>query len=582
MNAVSRAGIYVIVDLTLSLNGSIETTQPAWDTNLFDQYIKTNICLGRRLCRCALARRNGRLRGRFWAPNTPQANDLFNARGSQQAHVLDNVHALLKPLTPALASPPHIILTELSSILSSPSLRQESLTLHLLSLFLSPRVQPLRKWDSMYASLRSAMDRFDANALAAFDAADSRGDEEGMREAAESSWEVWDGDGDWEMGKVWAEKREIFYQQGQWRPLDNLTHDGALAFDAMDEFMGGRHPRRDQRAQLARRCRGVHHELFTHACELSDATYLKAAAATFREAWRIVDAIVQAAAERPDAANVPRTRAEDVVYQMFEINVDEYLDEEVESVKQAFEVTCKGWDRQMAEQATGGPSSTRFLSSHNPAQVKRNVLASFTSVLLIPVMIGIAMLNPQRWGGGNTGAVGNGYSRNLELEKGTGTMLFDGEDDEEEKFSEKIAPSLSSASSSVSHLDLPSSTLSRSTASLASGISTPLTSSSSGGVLNKLELLLSLNVALELTHANHEALTRVETFVGYPGHYGLRALLAIHPRLHLLVPLLRISLEAASYAAHTDDLGFGAGLGLKLGLGLEPATPILSGASYVP
>jgi recyclin-1 len=32
---------------------------------------------------------------------------------------------------------------------------------------------------------------------------------------------------------------------------------------------------------------------------------------------------------------------------MFEINMDEYLDEEVESVKQAFEVTCKEWDRQV-------------------------------------------------------------------------------------------------------------------------------------------------------------------------------------------------------------------------------------------
>ncbi|KAJ7505525.1 exocyst complex component Sec10-domain-containing protein [Mycena galericulata] len=485
-------------------------------------------------------------------------------------------HALLKPLTPALASPPHIILTELSSILSSPSLRQESLTLHLLSLFLSPRVQPLRKWNSMYASLRSAMDRFDANALAAFDAADSRGDEEGMREAAESSWEVWDGDGDWEMGKVWAEKREIFYQQGQWRPLDNLTHDGALAFDAMDEFMGAilgaisEHGSRAVRVfppasdVLISFCDRVASEvvaeyiteLLTRARELSNATYLKAAAATFREAWRIVDAIVQAAAERPDAANVPRTRAEDVVYQMFEINMDEYLDEEVESVKQAFEVTCKGWDRQMAEQATGGPSSTRFLSSHNPAQVKRNVLASFTSVLLMPVTIvpravggalmtggnaavqGIAMLNPQRWGGGNTGAVGNGYSRNLELEKGTGTMLFDGEDEEEEKFSEKIAPSLSSASSSVSHLDLPSSASSRSTASLASGISTPLTSSSSGGVLNKLELLLSLDVALELIHADHEALKRVETFAGYPGHYGHRVRDTIEELFILLLQAL--------------------------------------------
>ncbi|KAJ7163288.1 exocyst complex component Sec10-domain-containing protein [Mycena filopes] len=461
-------------------------------------------------------------------------------------------HTLLKPLTSALASPPHVILAELSSILSTPSLRQESITLHLLSLFLAPRIRPLRKWETMYASLRSAMDRFDANALAGFDAADGRGDEEGMREAAESSWEVWDGEGDWEMGKVWAEKREIFYQQGQWRPLDNFTVDGFLNFDAMHEFIDSiigaitEHGSRAVRVfppasdVLIAFCDRLAIEvvaeyttsLLTRARELSNATYLKAAAATFRESWRIVDAILQAAAERPDS-NVERTRAEDVVYQMFEINMDEYLDEEVESVKQAFEVTCKAWDRQMAEQATAGTSSTRFLSSHNPAQVKRNVLASFTSVLLMPVTIvpravggalmtggnaavqGIAMLNPQRWGGGS-GAVGNGYSRNLELEKGTGTTLFEGDDDEDEKVGHKTTPSISSASSSATRLDLPSPS-SRSTTSLATSV-TPSTSNSA----NKLELLLSLDVALELIHADHEALKRVETFAGYPGHYGHR------------------------------------------------------------
>ncbi|KAJ7288562.1 exocyst complex component Sec10-domain-containing protein [Mycena rebaudengoi] len=459
-------------------------------------------------------------------------------------------HTLLKPLTLALSSQPHIILTELSSILSSPSLRQESLTLHLLSLFLSPQIKPLRKWNTMYSSLRSAMDRFDANALAGFDAADSRGDEAGMREAAESSWEVWDGNGDWEMGKVWAEKREIFYQQGQWRPLDNFTQEGLLDFDAMDEFMGvilGAIVEHGSRAVrvfppasevLISFCDRVAAEvvgeyitsLLTRAREISNATFLKATAATFRLSWKIVDAIMQAAAERPDST-VQRTRAEDVVYQMFEINMDEYLDEEVESVKQAFEVTCKEWDRQMTEQATDNLSSARFLSSHNPAQVKRNVLASFTSVLLMPVTIvpravggalmtggnaavqGIAMLNPQRWGGGSS--VSNGYSRNLELENEKGLGLFDA--DEEEKASVKTRASMSSASSSVTHLDLPSATpSSRSTTSLTPSIGTPLSAG------NKLELLLSLDIALELIHADHEALKRAETFAGYPGHYGHR------------------------------------------------------------
>jgi len=133
------------------------------------------------------------------------------------------VHILLKPLTRLLSSAPHVVLSDLAAAVSH-SLYEEAKTLRLLSLFLSPTIQPIRQWATLYISLRTSMDRFDANLLAAFDVADSKGDEVGMREAAESSWEVWDAHGgDWEMGKVWAEKREIFYQQGRWRALDNFT-----------------------------------------------------------------------------------------------------------------------------------------------------------------------------------------------------------------------------------------------------------------------------------------------------------------------------------------------------------------------
>lgn len=133
------------------------------------------------------------------------------------------LHNLLKPLTRILLSPPLLILSQLAEQVS-PSLYHEAKTLRLLSHFLSPYVQPLRRWESLYLSLRSAMDRFDSNLLAAFDVADGKGDEEAMRDAAASSWELWDKSStDWEMGKVWAEKKEIFYQQGQWKPLDNFT-----------------------------------------------------------------------------------------------------------------------------------------------------------------------------------------------------------------------------------------------------------------------------------------------------------------------------------------------------------------------
>lgn len=131
-------------------------------------------------------------------------------------------HALLKPLVAPLSSdaPPHTIL----STLTASSTRLQSKTLHFLALFLSPAVQPLRTWQTQLAVLRSAIDRFDASLLAAFDRADETGDETAMRDAAEASWELCDADsGDWEMGKVWADKREIFYEQGRWKPLDNFT-----------------------------------------------------------------------------------------------------------------------------------------------------------------------------------------------------------------------------------------------------------------------------------------------------------------------------------------------------------------------
>ena len=38
----------------------------------------------------------------------------------------------------------------------------------------------------------------------------------------------------------------------------------------------------------------------------------------------------------------------------------------------------------------------------------------------------------------------------------------------------------------------------------------------------KLDLLLSLDVALELIHADRESLKRAETFAGFPGHFGFR------------------------------------------------------------
>lgn len=56
----------------------------------------------------------------------------------------------------------------------------------------------------------------------------------------------------------------------------------------------------------------------------------------------------------------------------------------------------------------------------------------------------------------------------------------------------------------------------------ATASSTKLGSNSSSVGFERLQLLLSLDVSLEIIHAARESLKRAETFQGYPGRYGHR------------------------------------------------------------
>ncbi|KAI0824477.1 exocyst complex component Sec10-like protein [Trametes gibbosa] len=495
-------------------------------------------------------------------------------------------HALLKPLLAALEAPPHAVL---SSLFPSPAppLRSQAHTLRLLSRFLSPAVKPLKKWETLGSALRAAIDRFEDGLLTAFDVADGKGDEAGMREAAEASWEVWDGAGaEWELGKVWAEKREIFYEQSKWKPLDNFTAEEELDFTAMDEFVAEilgaleEHGSRAVRVfppdanvllafadRLANEVVGEYvTSLLTRAREISNEIFLKASAASFKETWRMVDVILHVASAKDP--QFPKTKAEDVIYRMFEPNMDEYLDEEVEFVKQSFEMTCRAWEKTLSEHsaaanAVPNADTARFLGSHNPAQVKRTVLASFTDVLLLPVTIvprtvgkavgaaittgssaavqGIAMLNPQRWGG--TGSVGqkpfpfarmsswnangkDGYVR--DFEKGGEEALFDvGADEEDEEPVKAFNNENKRESTATARCECTGAA--SMTADSLSTAPTSVESTRSPGLnpnappaLDNLDLLLSLDTALELIHADRESMKRAETFSGYPGAYGHR------------------------------------------------------------
>jgi len=104
---------------------------------------------------------------------------------------------------------------------------------------------------------------------------------------------------------------------------------------------------------------------------------------------------------------------------------------------------------------------------------------------------GISMLNPQRWGGG---APEGAYSKNFDNEEGGMLFEVDRETERENEGDNKTFVT-SASGSKVSRSEM---------------------------AVNQLDLLLSLDVALELIHADREALKRVEGFAGYPGHYGHR------------------------------------------------------------
>ncbi|CAE7227884.1 unnamed protein product [Rhizoctonia solani] len=533
---------------------------------------------------------------------TPPATSLF-------AQYL-RIHRLLTPLLSALLASPHLVLPTLFPEDAAPmSHSLQAKILHLLARFLGPLVQPTLNWPNARRALMATLDRFDGALLSAFDAADGQADEAGMKDCAMASWEAWValdderiGD-EWEMGRTWAEKRGIFYEHGKWDPAANITSTEQLDFSVMDKFMSHVLEAMEKHGALATRvfpsasrvlpsfadrlANDVIGEyvvpLLSKARESGTLLYLQAAAASFVQAWRLVDATRKAAGK--DDKVITQTQAEDIMYvpfsllvsidahfpkgcsrfRMFEQHMDEYLDEEIEITKATFDQICKTWERKLDAQTQSISSATvatpttqaRFLGSHNPAQVKRTVLTSFTNVLLLPVTIvprvgeqigsaavtGFGMLNPQRWSGNSRTDPSGAYRTPVGERDGDGGMLFEieEEDDRGEKDNDGFTEFKSSkdqdpwASENKRKSEAPSvasrpvsvaTTQSRSRTSTVTSMtnrSSIMSGSSGPGVsFDDLDLLLSLDTALELVHADREALKRCETFKDYPAPYGHR------------------------------------------------------------
>jgi recyclin-1 len=178
---------------------------------------------------------------------------------------------------------------------------------------------------------------------------------------------------------------------------------------------------------------------------------------------------------------------------------------------------------QTGNAGTSQPTQTAtFLSSSNPGQVKKNVLAGFRDALLLPVTIvpltvtygmnaivtggtqavnGLAMLNPQRW-------TGQGGSEGRETNTGAPAVVVNPEAADQ-------APGETTTTVEQQNVEIPAAPLNQDG--------------------ERMQLLLSLDTVLEFVHADRECLKRIETFAGYPSKYGKKVREAIEEVfIHLL------------------------------------------------
>jgi len=198
----------------------------------------------------------------------------FASSSASRAH-FKRAYTLLRPLLRFIhaSTPPHTLLslllptpppppqppTEPAQKIGEPALQTQAQLLSTLLRLLSHSFRPVRDWEVRAHALRSGVDVFDANVLKAFEDADSRGETRAMREASWAAWEVFTSWGvpkrkevigrgadlgagwklgsrrggiglaaghkivEWEIGKVWIERREEFYAQGTHDPVANFT-----------------------------------------------------------------------------------------------------------------------------------------------------------------------------------------------------------------------------------------------------------------------------------------------------------------------------------------------------------------------
>lgn len=222
---------------------------------------------------------------------------------------------------------------------------------------------------------------------------------------------------------------------------------------------------------------------------LKNPLYLQAIAATFAQLMRLPPELM---AIRPKSARLTLSSAQHVIFDLFEPHMDDYLSEETDYAKSRLESICEEWSSSNhADAPTRNAQVFVGATGQNAALAKRNFVSSFTKALMLPVTIVPKTVGAVTVGAFNAVAQIGSYTMPA---SGTATLPADVTDAQEDTV-----------------------------ASTAKQLEQVSVAETSAGELNKMQSLLSLDLALELVQAALDSLKRVQSFAVYPPEHPIGA-----------------------------------------------------------
>ncbi|MBW0485028.1 hypothetical protein O181_024743 [Austropuccinia psidii MF-1] len=435
-------------------------------------------------------------------------------------------------------------------------------------LLFNPFLAPSKYYSNpnLIKNLQNATDLFQNDLLSQFDRYDQEHDEIGMKSIAHVIWQLGRDSNSARHNLIQAfiEKREIFYDT-RFNPLDNLVKSEApngqiadgMDFAPMETYIRHVLESIEHEGSLIARIfppkpptllffieKIASEVLYEYITPLLSSTqslphplFLLTAVAIYSQLRRVVDTTMSI---KPINPNISFEQVQNVIHQMFEIYLDDYLQEEVHWVKTALEGICLEWDtigNQNIHLSQIESVPNGFLSSTNPALMKKNILSSFKSALLLPVSVvpktvmysfnaistaGVGAFNtmtnglvipknatdnyPSSTGYKDAQFLTNGSVLGNELE----SWLDDAEDDMTSNLhAESKSSILPNQSFDLSNLDNENDPCHESL-------------DSDKPSQSHLGLFLSIDTSLKLISTNRESLKRVESFKHYTGKFKVK------------------------------------------------------------